>query len=1122
MEPKISAIYRGASPLASSRGLLDRLPIGKAARERRSAAKTKKEEARTALEQTFTAGDNYDRGLFVARENTGAATNDRHERTAGLEPGTVHISENLKSQYTRFLTDFIHSLNNAKVMDPATQRRCPDFTGSALESPEHEHERALYMMVTNANGEIDTKKVEELLKTSHGIVVVEEIMEDHLAKKLFGMGLHAFADPQGDRGPHNGTGPVRLHVDQGLVNKIFEDYILPWLGSDIGAAGRPNNPGKLLRERWEKLVGALGIASAMGTIAQYGLTALGIGAGLGPAAAGAAVGVGVAAFLNSTRRGFHIDRDFCGAAFERANGDPAEKAYLEQVFGIYTDDFTHNGNDFTYARTPQTAGRDALMSDAMKMMYTRFQYHAEIRVDVKDVDALLEQAILQGNVGGGALDGMAQPFEQGRTLAKERIKVIYLQLYPQGLDPYLGVGNPHGNDEQEMTFRLGKLSEARRRFINESYNSMLDADQLKKLATREAAFSAGLGTKKADYLVPAPGSGDAGGRIYSTAVERLTRQETRLRQDQTFISSELTLVRAYVDHNRPVQEINTRINTQLDNLNLAEATIAGSGLGLVTGTQHDNEESALIIINRILSTNTVDTYLPGINIDGQGRGPNSIETNRRLLNQDARTQVAHERTVDLGAGVSLNQAEINLRTAESDYNTRHANVMAIESQRADAEARMKSAITALGNVKGPQGANVTAQVTSLQNAVDALRVRLDGTGPNDLPTLLANARTQERTALDAKNLSETTKQDAEARFATERDRIQGHRDAELAALDAYAVRLRTELANLQQAITDRNAAETLAQQNAQTPDIQAAERLIRPVTGEYDVQSILFGTFGITNAQLMTLSVDQIMDLVNAQAAIAPPIAGSWPPNENQNESRRQQVLHAQIAARILTLSMGAPITNVHRTTALEEYIQALNAQITIVEGNKNNYINTAAGQEIVVHAREIELAVDLDTRRSALATDNSLLLSFQRFATREPEFVLPIPATDLSLTAHERDNGVVGPGNDPVVAGVDFGATVPRAYFDILQLLTDYQNQSDRGAAFRRIARVLPPDTLAQLMINHMPAGFRVGIGVINMDNVANQFRNPAVVQYTQPEILRACIRGIINERAQAALALP
>ena len=203
------------------------------------------------------------------------------------------------------------------------------------------HEKHLYFLLTDKAGKLDEAKVEEYLKDPDHVMLVEEILEDHMRLRMFGMGLAALADPRGSRnGVYEGNGTIRMDVDQGVINKAFEDYVLPWLNANNMVGNRADNSPHWWKKRFVKMIGGAAVAGVVA--GPVGLVA---GAAMG-AAAGAGM-IGAELFLaNLFKRGVHVDSKWYVETLASIKGDGAsippnrsEADYLRAVVGVDVDDF---------------------------------------------------------------------------------------------------------------------------------------------------------------------------------------------------------------------------------------------------------------------------------------------------------------------------------------------------------------------------------------------------------------------------------------------------------------------------------------------------------------------------------------------------------------------------------------------------------------------------------------------------------------------------------------------------------------------------------------------------------------------------------------------------------------
>lgn len=316
--------------------------------------------------------------------------------------------------------------------------------------------------------------------------------------------------------------------------------------------------------------------------------------------------------------------------------------------------------------------------------------------------------------------------------------------------------------------------------------------------------------------------------------------------------------------------------------------------------------------------------------------------------------------------------------------------------------------------------------------------------------------------------------------------------------------------------------------------------------------------WGVTENQLRTLTTDQLIARVNAINAGNPTLG--WAENQNTREDSRARVLNAQIEARarqreISLRSPGADFRTFSDAKISEHEL------LTLTKNQIDNLITArnAAGFPLPLQAT-FEAAVPIARKRlnARLVALNETDISLGEQVKEQQALADGVDLTreleDLKLVSDltgrqgeiyskinviytniERFTDVTPPDN--TFTSEEVTAGFPRGYYELINVLWDYKN---KDKYFSNTQRLLPPQTLAEILNERLNLGLILGPGVpaggiININNVLGQLRNrienpvPAPVipggpppTRIEPSQLYAVFRDMTNRFVLEANAIP
>lgn len=415
-------------------------------------------------QQEPTSPYTFQRTEFVVRESTGRKVGKRGEKGAVTEAREVIFSQDLAEQYENFLYD--HLQNLVTITNP-----------QILDNDAHRNELQLREALTTDN-KPDKEKIKEYLESPEGWMITTLLFEDLTAKKLFSMGLLAATRPRGERVDQIDENTIRLHLDQGILNRVVMDHIWPYLNERVNVtAGRPEERGLAGRfsdlRRWQSIVGqmggslGMGGSAFMGTLLRTGDIPTSLAAGV---AAGAVV-PGLMALRNTLNQGVTIDLRQYSAALELIQHDPNELAYLNSVLGIDANNFVVTGPNQIELRPGHGLAANTIretQAEIFQGLYAREQFYTSLGIPHELLDALPEQHLyfyFEGRVERAEQTGVRWQKRHGEIFQAQTRGILDTAGRPPSDPNFLT-----GGATLDFEGNLRRYMQARRQVITEIMN----------------------------------------------------------------------------------------------------------------------------------------------------------------------------------------------------------------------------------------------------------------------------------------------------------------------------------------------------------------------------------------------------------------------------------------------------------------------------------------------------------------------------------------------------------------------------------------------------------------------------------------------------------------------------
>lgn len=462
-----------------------------------------------------------------------------------------------------------------------------------------------------------------------------------------------------------------------------------------------------------------------------------------------------------------------------------------------------------------------------------------------------------------------------------------------------------------------------------------------------------------------------------------------------------------------------------------------------------------------------------------------IRNARTALNTDRRT---------MGGGAVVENAESAVPGEQKTLKNYETN---IESLRVSEDA-LRAELRRVGGRYG----STEAVITALENALTpgAAQIVIDGRTITNTGTAFNTLETRKQDSIrDSTNVIVRRTRPPES------DESLGHRmEAYLSSIDAQYVTdkariqenvetIRAEIAEIRRLQQEVNTKQTALNETNQ----DAAK--VRQLNRELDTQYQNLTAWGITDAQLQSETIEQLMERVNAAYATNP--LNGWAGEQNRRPDMRMRIQHAIIESRARATNAGALVTppveytnitdpaglRISDTQLLTLTPVQIRAEMNRLRRRNPGYPANATDAQIVIakriaqerfqarnrayteHIREVderlaqmdgaENRIDFGDDLLLLKTAHDVMNRNDKIYDRAQEVgvnpvlmdVTPITAADAQYSRQERDEGL------------------PRSYYALMDMLFDYQHKPDRGASFARLRRILPPNTLAEILSNRL-----------------------------------------------------
>ncbi|HSX40233.1 MAG TPA: hypothetical protein VLF68_01330, partial [Candidatus Saccharimonadales bacterium] len=448
-------------------------------------------------------------------------------------------------------------------------------------------------------------------------------------------------------------------------------------------------------------------------------------------------------------------------------------------------------------------------------------------------------------------------------------------------------------------------------------------------------------------------------------------------------------------------------------------------------------------------------------------------------------------------------------------------------------------------------ANPDAAISALEDVLTpgTAQITIDGRTIFNTSTALGTLETKKQNSIrDATNIIVRRTRPPES------DDSLGHRmDQYLRSIDAQyeteKARIQENVDAIRNEITEirRLQREVNTRQTALNETNQDAIR-VRQLSGELSQQYQNLTTWGITDAQLQSETIEQLLSRINA-ANTTNPANGGWTAEQNTRPDLRMRVHHAIIESRArqanptalaappaeyvtLTAPTGLNITD---TQLLSLTPAQIRAEMNRLRRRNPGYPANATEAQIVTAKRiaqerfqarssaYTEHIAEIDERlaqmdgaedRISFGDEKLLLDTAESLMTRASEIYGRV-SEEVGVNPLITDTAALTPA-DTQYSQQERDAALPRSYYALMNILFNYQGEN-RGANFEKLQRLFPPDELARIMaprLGIVPAGG----AAVNINNFTLQLSTDITNRVTTSlEVRRAMQDVIIYFRDQA-----
>lgn len=548
----------------------------------------------------------FKRNIFLQTERTGARTNEKtSKREKGVESPFITLSGELRTQYTTFLEGYLRNLRDVNRDNPAV-----------LRTANHRHDREILQRLTNAAGEPDEAKIQEFLKQPEGWMIATQVLEYQTALKIFSLGLVAAArkpnDPKELRDVTMiGNDVIRIGVEQGILNRFYQEKIVPHLRSIA------------------KVAGTAGLST--GAYAYLGSAVAGIvnffnpGAEMTPeqgallaAAIPAAIMGGKRSLDSLIRDGITVDLRQSSRTLTYMRNNPTEATFVKAMTGIDVNDFQVVNPTRIIARNDRALESThvaEMKTEIVQALYTRQEFYTSIGVPIERLDALPEQFLYRYDTG---------QMEQTGTRWQSRIQEAFRR---EG-----GILDAGGNRPSDPLFDANNLAteDNLRRFMRARRRVIVEMTQ--DLVRREVEQKELPEAKKAvDEKITQRGET---GEVRRQRVDQLNT-------DQTALQTELTSLQTYetdlTKRGTRRDELDRQVNVARNELTAASQRISSATMP----GGYANYLEAIAALQRVFQEGAGARR---VTVDGRIISPT---TNRRIrLEEERATLIQNVRTAN--------------------------------------------------------------------------------------------------------------------------------------------------------------------------------------------------------------------------------------------------------------------------------------------------------------------------------------------------------------------------------------------------------------------------------------------------------------------------------------------
>ncbi len=417
-------------------------------------------------------GLTFQRRDFLQIGGTNREIDAKGRETGATTSESILITAKTTALYTNFMTNHFEQLLAQKDLDTMIDN---DTFMNFLEQ-KHPHEAKVLSLITTEDGtKVDPQKLKTLLKTSKGMMIATQLLEDVTAQKLFMLGLSAIQNHERKMDVADEQ-KIKLGIGQGEVNKLLEKLGLPSRGALINTG----------------MVGALAGAGALLANKHWsGEPIYGINAGIVGAAAGGTAGILIGLLGKGVRSGLNegvvIDLKRNPDGLKMLKNNPEESAYLRAMTGVDLGDFEIIGEeikviDKSKRVAESTRNPDDLRVEILQGLYARSSFLKDLGIDPTKVGVTAEQRFVQGRFKDGSV-----------SLENDKMGTNWERMIEKEFKPNQGgILDVNGRKPGELDFNIDELDTEgnlsrffnARRFVIEKMTNSFITEQLEREAKK--------------------------------------------------------------------------------------------------------------------------------------------------------------------------------------------------------------------------------------------------------------------------------------------------------------------------------------------------------------------------------------------------------------------------------------------------------------------------------------------------------------------------------------------------------------------------------------------------------------------------------------------------------------